>query len=407
LAEEIAMGFPGKDPVIVAGAGPVGGTFALYLAREGFNVVLIEKCETLPEDLRASTFHPPTLDMLDKLGLTDRLISLGLIVRKYQYRDRRTGEIAEFDLAAIASETNHPYRLQCEQWRLNQICVAELQQMPNAQVLFSHGVVDVSQDADGVNVDVETPDGRKTLRGSYVFGADGANSQIRQKSGIEYGGFTYPEKFLVASTPYPLDKFLPRLAAVNYVSDPDEWCVLLRCNNMWRVLVPTQPGDTNEKLLSDSFIQDRLHHLAPKKGDYVIGHRTLYNVHQRVASTYRLGRILIGGDAAHINNPLGGMGMNGGLHDAINLAEKFVAIRDGKADESALDVYDRQRRITAQNFVQEQTIANKKLMEEKDPDAQKKRQAEFMRAAADPKLAYAFLKKTSMINVVRESYEIV
>ncbi|MSQ87425.1 MAG: FAD-dependent monooxygenase [Alphaproteobacteria bacterium] len=402
------MAFPGKDPIIVAGAGPVGGLLALYLAREGFNVVLLEKDKTLPEDLRASTFHPPSMDMLDRLDLMPRLIELGLIVACYQYRDRRSNEIAEFDMSAIKDETKHPYRLQCEQWRLNKICCEELSKIPNAKVLFQHGVVKViDQDADGVNILVSTPDGENIMRGSYVIGAEGANSMIRQSTGLQYAGFTYPEKFLVASTPYPLEKFLPRLAGVNYVSDPEEWCVVLRCNNMWRVLFPTKPGETNERLLSDEYIQDRLQHLAPKQGDFEIGHRTLYNVHQRVADSYIAGRVLLAGDAAHINNPLGGMGMNGGLHDAFNLAEKFLAVRDGKMEgKAAFDLYDRQRRITATKFVQEHTAANKKLMEEKDPDAQKKRQADFMRQAADPVLAKKFLLKTSMINVVRESYTI-
>lgn len=402
------MTFPGPEPIIVCGAGPVGSVIALYLAREGFNVVLLEKEKTLPEDLRASTFHPPSLDMLDRLGVTGRLVAQGLKVARFQYRDRRTGEIAEFDMEHIKDETAHPYRLQCEQWRLNKICCEELAKIPHVKVFFQHAAVKVlDQSADSVGLLVQSPEGEKTFRGSYVIGADGANSMIRQSSGLQYGGFTYPEKFLVASTPYPLEKFLPRLSGVNYVSDPDEWCVLLRCGNLWRVLFPTKPGDSNEKLLSREYIQERLHYLAPKRGDYEVGHLTLYNVHQRVAETYRKGRVLLAGDAAHINNPLGGMGMNGGLHDAFNLVEKFIAIRDGKAEVSAaLDVYDRQRRLTATKFVQEQTINNKKFMEEKDPNAQKKRQADFMRQAADPALAKKFLLRTSMISAVRESYAI-
>jgi 3-(3-hydroxy-phenyl)propionate hydroxylase len=230
---------------------------------------------------------------------------------------------------------------------------------------------------------------------------------VRQTSGLTYGGFTYPEKFLVASTPFPLVKFFPGLAAVNYISDPDEWCVLLRCNNLWRVLFPTTPGIPNETLISDDFIEDRMQHLAPKTGRYAIGHKTLYNVHQRVADTYRIGRIALAGDSAHINNPLGGMGMNGGLHDGFNLVEKLIDIRAGKlAPDTALDRYDRQRRLTATKFVQDQSIANKKAMEEKDPDAQKKRQANYMKQASDPALAKAFLLKTSMITTLRESYEI-
>lgn len=400
------MAFPGKDPVIVAGAGPVGGTFALYLAREGFNVVLLEKHAVLPEDLRASTFHPPSLDMLDRLDLTNRLINMGLVVPKYQFRERRTGDYAEFDLAVLKNDTKHPYRLQCEQWRLNQLCVEELHKIPNAKVLFSHDVVDVAQDADGVDVTVDSPEGRRTIRGSYVIGAEGANSFVRQKSGLEYEGFTYPEKFLVASTRFPLEIYLKNIAGVNYISDPEEWCIVLRCSDMWRVLFPTKPGTDEKVLLSDEYIQSEMHKVAPKKGDFHIGHRTLYNVHQRVASTYRKGRVLLAGDSAHINNPIGGMGMNGGLHDAFNLAEKFLDLRAGKVDESILDVYDRQRRLTATKFVQEHTINNKKMLEDTDPDSSKKRLAQMKKTAEDPKLLHDFLIRTSMISVVRESYQI-
>jgi 3-(3-hydroxy-phenyl)propionate hydroxylase len=396
----------GSDPVIISGAGPVGCTLALYLARHDIPVILLEAEDELPEDLRASTWHPPTLDMLDELEITQDLIATGLIVPNYQYRDRRTGEYADFDLAVLGDATRHHYRLQAEQFRLTRIVVPILEKMSNAEVRFRHRVEDVTQTDEVVFVDVETPEGRKTLRGSMVFGGDGANSAIRRKASIEFEGFTYPEKFLVASTPYPLQDHFPGLAWVNYIADPDEWCVLLRCNNLWRCLFPTTPGDTNEKLLSDDYIQERLHFLADIEGDFQIGHRTLYNVHQRVAKQYRIGRIVLGGDSAHVNNPLGGMGMNGGIHDAINLGEKMVMMTKGEANDDILDLYDRQRRIICKQFVQAQTIANKKALEEKDPDAQRKAQEKYMKTAADPELAKPFLMRTSMIDSVRESYEI-
>jgi 3-(3-hydroxy-phenyl)propionate hydroxylase len=396
----------GKDPVIIAGAGPVGCTLALYLARNDIPVLLLEAEAELPEDLRASTWHPPTLDMLDELEITEDLIATGLIVPNYQYRDRRTGEYADFDMSALGDATRHHYRLQTEQFRLTRIVVPILEKMPHAEVRFEHKVANVTQTDEAVFVDVETPNGVETLRGSVVFGGDGANSAVRRKASIEFEGFTYPEKFLVASTPYPLQDHFPGLAWVNYVADPDEWCVLLRCNNLWRCLFPTAPGDTNEKLLSDDYIQERLHFLADIDGDFEIGHRTLYNVHQRVAKQYRIGRILLGGDSAHVNNPLGGMGMNGGIHDAINLGEKLVMISKGEANDDILDLYDRQRRIICKRFVQAQTIANKKALEEKDPEAQRKAQEKYMKTAADPALAKEFLMRTSMIDSVRESYEI-
>ena len=396
----------GKHPVIIAGAGPVGCTLGLYLAKNNIPIVLLEAEKNLPEDLRASTWHPPTLDMLDELDITDELISSGLKVPNYQYRDRKTGQYADFDLAILGNETRHHYRLQAEQFRLTRIICEKLNKMSNAEVRFGHAVSDVYQEDSSVKLQVDSDGSQYQISGSIVFGSDGANSIIRRKASIDFEGFTYPDKFLVASTSHPLENYFDNLAWVNYVADPDEWCVLLRCNNLWRCLFPTQPEDTEDKLLSDEYIQERLHFLAKIDGDFDIGHRTLYNVHQRVAKTYRIGRILLGGDAAHVNNPLGGMGMNGGIHDAINLGEKLLMISKKEANDKVLDLYDRQRRIICERFVQKQTIENKKLLEEKDPYAQQKAQEKYNETASNPELCKQFLIRTSMIDSVRESYKI-
>ena len=124
-------------PVIIAGAGPVGCTIALYLARQGIPITLIEAEADLPEDLRASTFHPPTLDLLDTLELTEKLIPQGLIVPDYQYRDRRTNDIAKFKMSYLEGETKHPYRLQCEQFKMTRTVVEILKDFPNATVHFN------------------------------------------------------------------------------------------------------------------------------------------------------------------------------------------------------------------------------------------------------------------------------
>jgi 3-(3-hydroxy-phenyl)propionate hydroxylase len=391
-------------PVLIAGAGPAGCAAALYLARRGVPVIVFEGEAQLPLDLRASTFHPPTLDMLDELGVTERLIPQGLIAGTYQYRDRRTGEAAIFDLGMLADVTRHPFRLQCEQFKMTQVVVDMLAAFPHVQVLFNHRVEQVEQDAAGVTVHAETPeDGFRTYRGSYLIGADGANSRVRKSLAVNFEGFTYPERFLVVSTPFEFADAFPDLSYVNYVSDPEEWCVLLRTPTLWRVLVPTHSESRDADLLSDSFIQDRLHRLVDKPGDFEIGHRTLYRVHQRVAARWRVGRVMLVGDACHINNPLGGMGMNGGLHDTFNLVEKLYAILAGTGDDALLDLYERQRRTICVQFVQDHTIRNKKLMEEKDPDLQKRRQAEFMATAAAPALARSFLLRTSMIQSLRDA----
>lgn len=396
-----------KDPVIIAGAGPVGCTAALRLAQAGIPVVLLEGQQELPLTLRASTFHPPTLDMIDELGLVRPLHEQGLICRHYQYRDRRTGDIAEFDLELLRSATRHPYRLQVEQWRYTQLVWKELtDKHAAARCLFGHAVKGVHQSSSGVEVLVWVDGEEKLIHGSYAIAADGADSALRKAVAITYEGFTWPEKFLVASTSFPLETKFERLSPVNYISDPEEWIVLLRTPTLWRVLVPTRPDMSDEEVLSDRFIQDRLHRMAPHDGDFEVMHRTLYRVHQRVARSYRRGRVLLAGDAAHINNPLGGMGMNGGIHDAWNLADKLIEIHRGGDADVLLDRYDRQRRQICLRHVQEQTIQNKQQMEEKDPQRQAKKQRELMDIAADPARARAFLLRTSMIESLRQEADI-
>lgn len=395
-------------PVLIAGAGPCGSVLALYLAQRGIPVTLLEKCASLPRDLRASTFHPPSLEMLHALGVAEAMIKQGLIVDRYQYRDRISGEVAEFDMRLIADETAFPYRLQLEQYEMTGLVNAKLREYPHATVLFGYEVLGATQDAEGVTVEVGTPDGPQTFRTCFLIGTDGASSRVRKAAGIGFGGFTYDEKFLVVSTPYPLETAFENLSYVNYVSDPQEWCVILRTEKIWRVLFPVFPKTPEEEawVLSDAHIQQRMQHLHATGNPYVIGHRTLYNVHQRVSETYVRGRIVLAGDACHINNPLGGMGMNGGIHDAVNLAGKLVAIlRDGAEHEPLFARYDRQRRELAVRFVQEHTINNKKLMESTDPDVQKQRQKMLMATAADPVKAKAFILERAMFNCLRESLE--
>ena len=394
------------NPILIAGAGPVGCTLALFLAQNDIPVVLLEAQDSLPKDLRASTFHPPTLDMLDKLGLVKDMMATGLKVDHYQYRDRRTNAIAKFDLSILDGETEHPYRLQCEQYKMTQIVVDKLAAFPHAEVRMGTRIKGYSEVDGGVQVLVQCADGEEHIKCDYLIGCDGANSVVRQAGGIKFEGMTYPERFLVASTTYDFGTYFDGLSMVNYISDPDEWCVLLKTSDLWRVLIPTPIEEDDARFLTDEFIQDRLHRLAENDLDFEIHHRTLYRVHQRVATTYQArDRVLIAGDAAHVNNPLGGMGMNGGVQDAINLAEKLVEIINNGGDrQDLLPLYTRQRRGICTQFIQEHTMKNKALMEATDETTQTKRQANFMKSCSDPVLAKAFVMETSMIDCVRDSY---
>ena len=273
-------------------------------------------------ELRGSTFHPPTLDMLDEFAVVPAMIESGLKAPTWQFRDRETGPVATFDLSLLAGDTNHPYRVQCEQWKLMRLLRDAYLKIPGAEIKFGHTVTGVTPGDDSVAVTADTPGGPVTLDARYVVAADGARSAVRRSLGVEFEGFTYPELFLIASTAFRFEDTLTDIAYVNYIADPNEWLVLLRVPGLWRVLVPAPENADREQLLSDENLQQVLQRVVPRGADYDIEHRSIYHVHQRVAKSFRAGRVLLAGDAAHINNPLGGMGMNGGIHDAFNLVRQ-------------------------------------------------------------------------------------
>ena len=389
--------------VVVAGAGPVGLVSALLLANQGVKVTVLEAAPALNRDLRASTFHPPTLDMLAPLGLTGDLVAQGLVARYTQQRDRQEGVIAEFDMQLIAPDTDHPFRLQCEQWKLTQMIQAQLNAMPHVQILFDAKVTQVTQSADQVQVAFTQAEEAHSLQADYLIGADGAWSAVRRSLNIEFEGFTYPERFLVVSTAFEYADHLPRLSYVNYCSDPQEWCVLLRVPTLWRVLFPTKAEETDEAVLTDESVQARLQNLLPQAQAYVTQHRTLYKVHQRVAQRFRHGRVVLAGDAAHINNPLGGMGMNGGIHDAMNLSEKLLAVLQKGESDAVLDQYERQRRTIAIDYINASTARNKRDIEERDPVKRKENQQALRELSLDPVRARAYIRQSSMIDALERA----
>ncbi|MGE0628539.1 MAG: FAD-dependent oxidoreductase [Hyphomicrobiaceae bacterium] len=390
-----------KD-VIVVGAGPVGLVAAALLAKAGVAVTVVEAQRDVADDLRGSTFHPPTLEHLDRLGVTDELIRQGLVSPQWQYRDRKTGVVATFDLAVLASETRHPYRVQCEQWKLTRMLRDRMESEGSATFIYGAQATGVAQTADEAVLTINREDGRSdTLAGAYVIGADGARSAIRKSLNVAFDGITIPELYLTLSTTFDFDKQVPDLAHVAYVSDPDEWFVLLRTPTMWRVLFPTDASLTDDQMLAPAVVEARLQAVAAHADRYEIVHKTAYRVFERVADRYVVGRVMLAGDAAHLNNPLGGMGMNGGIHDAVNLADKLVEVLNG-ADPALLGRYERQRRKVALETVQAQALRNRQIMNERDPAKRDAYHAELRATASDPDRARAYLLRSSMIQSLRD-----
>ena len=384
---------PAPGRVIVVGAGPVGCTAAAVLARRGAAVTLMEAEPELPLELRASTFHPATLDLLDDLGVVGELIDRGLVARHFAYRDLRGGVMARFDLGAIADVTAHPYRLQCEQFKLCQILVERFRTDPLVELSFGAPVASAADRGDGAVV--RLADGSQHAA-DFVVAADGAGSAVRKSLGLAFDGMTYEDRYLVVSTPCELADHLRDLCHVNYVSGPDRWLVLLRTAGVWRALFPVGEGQSDAEALSDANVQRLLHGVVDLPGDFEVAHRTVYAVHQRVAETFRAGRVLLAGDAAHINNPLGGMGMNGGIHDAFLFGHAVASALTGDLPEDRLEAMAGFRRRMAVDYVQRHTHDNALTLTAPDPARRSEALARMAAVAADPDSARDYVLQASM-----------
>lgn len=397
--------------VLIAGGGPVGLLCAWLLGRRGIPVRLFDENEGPQADPRAATTHPATLALLAEDGLVEDMARVGLVAPIFQFWDRPSGElVAEFDHSLLKNDTRYPYVVQCEQFKTAKLILDRLRTLPQVEVLFAHAVVGVTQTDERVCIEVRGRDGVSHHAGAYLVGADGGRSTVRKQCGIAFDGFTWPERFLVLTTPY--DFAAERgYCYRSYFADPGAWCNCFKVAadgppGLWRTVFPTEPGETDADVLGDAGVAARLQKFFPAPAPYPVVHRNLYVTHQRVAARFRQGRVLLAGDAAHVNNPIGGMGLNGGIQDAVNLCDKLARVMLGDEPEHLLALYDRQRRTVAIEFVQEQSIANKKRLEAADPQVRSRNLAELQATAADPARARQFLLRTSMITSQRRAERI-
>lgn len=391
-----------KVEVLIVGAGPVGTIAAARLASMGIDVMICEAQPGCAHDMRASTFHAATLEMLDEIDAAAPLIERGLKAPVYHMRDRRSGHTLAFDLTEIADRTPFPFRLQCEQFHMADMLARRLADDPTVDIRFSAQLVDARETPEGVVATIEEKGGRTEVLAKFLIGADGAKSTVRGIMGLGFDGFTYEEKFLSLSTRFPIEDVVPNLAYVNYISDPEEWLVLLRVPKFWRVLVPADGQESNETLMSDAKAAEVFGRIVgdrPVEVDY----RQIYRVHQRVAESFIKGRMIIIGDSAHLNNPLGGFGMNSGIHDAWNLADKLWKILRKDGDAELLGLFDRQRRTVTKSFIQSQTIENMALMEQGPGEATRRRRERMENIHADDGLRRKYLLRQAMFESLEEA----
>ena len=395
-----------KPQVIVAGAGPVGLLTALALAEQDVPVLVLEAEPALAIDLRAGTYHPPSLELMAPYGITDEMQKTAIKVPRWQIRDRRQGVIVEWDVGEIADLTPYPYRLHLEQHRLTPIILSQLKAYPHADVRFSHRVTDVDQTANDVTVKTDTPGGTEIFAAQWLVGADGGRSTVRKCTDVGFDGFTWDERFAVASTTYD---YAPHGYTLNaYLADPEEWAALFKMPDegppgIWRVIFPVPPEEEEAVTLSEEMVERRMQRFLPRKERYQIKYKSIYKVHQRVAKEFRAGRILLAGDAAHLNNPMGAFGLNGGIHDSFNLTEKLSKVCRGEADPSLLDAYVRQRRTVNLEYVQEHSIKNLRRLNEKSEERRRQNFEDLRRQASTREGRREFLQVSSMIASVRRA----
>jgi 3-(3-hydroxy-phenyl)propionate hydroxylase len=397
------------DRILIAGGGPVGTVTGLRLAQLGIPVTVFDRLDKPAEDHRAATLQPATLDLFEPLGLTSEILRLGLKSPVFQWRDRVTDEIvAEFDYGLLSDESKYPYVIQLEQHKTVQVALAAAKKYPLFEMVRPAEVTEVRQDGEVAQADVRMPDGRiETHRGRYLIGADGGRSIVRKAMGVSFDGFTWPERFNIIAVAHDFEASMG-LRYRSYCAHPDRWVAVIKVpgedeHGLWRCLFPAKEHESDDEVMGDAWIAARFAECLPASGPQQVLHRNMYSIHQRVAGSFRTGRLLLAGDAAHVNNPVGGMGMNSGFQDGINLAEKLAQIWNGADPDPLLERYDRQRRLTAIEYVQAQSIANKRTLEERDPQKRRLALDNLRRMAQDPKQHHDFVRRASLIAMLKRA----
>lgn len=392
---------PEQHNVIIVGAGPVGLVSAVRLAQLGVPSIVLEASQTTPRDLRASTVHPPTLDMLDEIGAAANYIRLGVVADRWQVIHLGTRERVVFDLSVIKDQTRHPYRLQCEQYNLVPILLDSARTSGLVDIRLGAEVTEVRQDDDGVVARATVGGEPREFAGRYLVGADGAHSAVRRCLGFPLEGFTYEHSTTLITTPFRFEERIPELVGANYTWTWLDAGSMFRLRDEWRCTFYPRPGEPDVEL-TDDVIESRMQGILPHATPYAVREKRTYKIHQRIVPDYRQGRIVLAGDAAHVTPPTGGLGMNGGIHDAMNLADKLARIVRGESD-TLLDLYTRQRRPVAQAEILAQSHQNRIRMQLWDPEQRKEVMAQMRAVAADPERTKAMLLRTSMIDGLRKA----
>lgn len=329
--------------VLIVGAGPVGLMTALGLAREGVSVTLLEAEDDIVYSPRAISYAWSILPALQLFGVLDDMIAAGHIVDDRCWRIFKTGETIVYNHDAVRDITDRPYSLTLGQDLLARVVLQHLKRFPNVSIHWGTKFIGLTQMPDKVVVVGEKAGAPVELAANWVVAADGGRSAVRKTVGLTMDGFTWPQRFVVTNIYYDFDKYGWNSG---YLVDPVYGAVVYKINleGLWRFTFAEQTTQPLETVM-DRILQF-IRTVLPGDQKYELALHTAYNMHQRTAATYRVGRVVLAGDAAHLTNPTSGFGLMGGLYDSFALSESLAAVVHGKASDEILDRYSELRRKT-------------------------------------------------------------
>ncbi|KAI3551473.1 FAD binding domain-containing protein [Colletotrichum abscissum] len=360
----------GIKKVIVIGTGPTGLLLSLLLARHSIPVLLLDKSASLDTQPRATHYAAPANRVLSRANLLARVRQHGIEVGGARWRKPDGTVLAKIENSRLGAE--NPDRISC--LPLNALCkmaLGDLEKEPAAEVRWGCEVEGIREEESRGRavVVVKTEEGAEELEADYVVGCDGANSIIRRRLfGDEFPGYTWDLQIIATNVYYDFEKYGWRDS--NFVIHPTDYFMAAKIQDdgLWRVSYGEVPGLSHDEYRARQPAKyETMLPGNPKADDYRIVNFSPYKVHQRLAPRMRVGRFILAGDAAHLCNPFGGMGLTGGIVDVGDLFDCLAGIHDGRADDDILDKYDRYRREKFNQFTNPVSEANLKRMAS-DPD---------------------------------------
>lgn len=331
--------------LIVVGAGPVGLAVALGVARRGRSVLVLEKEAATAEHSRAPAIWPRTQEVLAGLGVIDRFLAGGIALPEVALHDVDRGRtLVTIPVAELAGATPYPQLLVVPQSRTERLLLAALGEQPSADVRFAAEVTGVEDDGAAVRVTFRHGGRDEAAVGAFVAGCDGARSTVRHALGATFEGVTYDARAALADVVLQPDRDLPfpRLTTRAGLA------IGIRIErDLWRLILPFAAAD---RLPLPERVERAVRHLFPGSEGYRTVWQSEFRLHRRLASRFAAGRVALAGDAAHLNSPVGGQGMNAGLQDAEALVVALAAALEAD-DPAPLAAYGRRRRLAVEQGV--------------------------------------------------------